>query len=273
VIYAEGSRWKLYSGDALAVLPGIETVQAVITDPPYSSGGAFRGDRMGSARVKYATNGSESADRRPNFSGDNRDQRAYLAWCSVWLGMCLDVSEQGSPLVCFTDWRQLPITTDAIQCGGWVWRGIVPWVKLNSRPQMGRFSAQCEYAIWGTNGAARDSKEVGCLPGFYEAQPRPMAQREHLTEKPEEVMRGLSLICPTGGVILDPFCGSGSTGVGALREGRGFIGIERELAYLEIAARKLEQAENDGVQADLFVRDPTAGLKPGQVGLFSGGGR
>jgi site-specific DNA-methyltransferase (adenine-specific) len=251
-LHASGQRWKLYAGDAMVVLPSLGPVAATITDPPYSSGGAFRGDRTGSARAKYANSGSKSADFVPNFTGDNRDQRAYLSWCSVWLGMCLDLTEPGGPLVCFTDWRQLPTTTDAVQCGGWVWRGIVPWVKPNTRPQMGRFMAQCEYAVWGTKGGARDDKAVGCLRGFYECQPRGMAQREHLTEKPEDVMRALAKICRPGGPILDPFCGSGSTGVGALREGREFVGIEREPAYLDIAARRLAQAEYDGVQCGLF---------------------
>lgn len=48
---------------------------------------------------------------------------------------------------------------------------------------------------------------------------------------------------PTGGVVLDPFMGSGTTGVAALQEGRSFIGIERELEYVEIARRRIAAAE------------------------------
>ena len=50
------------------------------------------------------------------------------------------------------------------------------------------------------------------------------------------------LIAPPGGVVLDPFAGSGSTGVAALAEGRRFIGIEREAAYVAIAEARLAHA-------------------------------
>jgi len=62
----------------------------------------------------------------------------------------------------------------------------------------------------------------------------------HPTVKPLSVMRWLIRLCvPPGGVVLDPFAGSGSTGCAALLEGRQFLGIEREVAYVEIARRRL----------------------------------
>jgi site-specific DNA-methyltransferase (adenine-specific) len=58
--------------------------------------------------------------------------------------------------------------------------------------------------------------------------------------KPLELMRWLvRLVCPPGGVVLDPFTGSGSTGAAAAIEGRGFRGFEREERYLEIAAARI----------------------------------
>lgn len=243
----------LFQGDAMAVIPHVGRVDAVITDPPYSSGGMVRGDRAGaSARTKYARSDSTLADALTGFSGDNRDQRSFLVWSALWLGLCLEASADGAPIVCFTDWRQLPTTTDAIQAGGWVWRGVVPWSKPSSRPQMGRFSASSEYAVWGTNGPSRDLPEVGCLPGHYVYSSPSGKEREHLTQKPVELMRAVVRICPPGGFVLDPFAGSGSTGVGALLEGRRFIGIERESAHLATATRRLSDAESDGFEQALF---------------------
>lgn len=264
--WASGNGWELYQGDSIAVLDAIRItgrqVSAVITDPPYSSGGMVRGDRMSSVRKKYASSDSATADQLIGFTGDNRDQRSYLTWCSLWLSICLDISEQGAPVVAFTDWRQLPTTTDALQAGGWVWRGLVPWAKPTARPQMGRFASGAEFFAWGTNGPSLDLEEVGCLPGWYVA-PVPRADmREHITQKPVELMQHVVKICRPGGVVLDPFCGSGTTGVAALLEGRTFIGIEREETHLETSARRLADAS-----AGVPERDARRGA---QAGLFSG---
>ena len=63
---------------------------------------------------------------------------------------------------------------------------------------------------------------------------------DHPTVKPLSLMRHLvKLFAPVGGVVLDPFAGSGSTGVAALQEGRSFIGIERDAQNVEIARRRL----------------------------------
>lgn len=108
----------IYKGNALAILMQLpsESVDCVITDPPYSSGGAFRGDRMGSTSTKYVQSGQVL--QHGDFAGDNRDQRAYLQWCALWLAECLRITKPGGVCALFTDWRQLPITTDALQAGG-----------------------------------------------------------------------------------------------------------------------------------------------------------
>jgi len=53
---------------------------------------------------------------------------------------------EGCHLVAFSDWRQLPALCDAVQAGGWLWRGIAAWDKTEaSRPRNGGFRAQCEF--------------------------------------------------------------------------------------------------------------------------------
>lgn len=64
----------------------------------------------------------------------------------------------------------------------------------------------------------------------------------HITQKPVEVMQELVKICPPGGTVLDPFTGSGTTGVAALREGRRFIGVELSEHYADIAEQRLRCA-------------------------------
>jgi site-specific DNA-methyltransferase (adenine-specific) len=259
--YADG-RVVLYGGDALEVLAALPdaSVDAVITDPPYSSGGAMRSDRMADVHTKYVQNDSVSGNALSAFSGDNRDQRAYGYWCALWLGECLRVTRPGGTCLLFTDWRQLPVTTDALQAGGWVWRGVVPWVKPDARPQAGRFSAQCEYVVWGSAGAMPVRLGDPCLPGFYNVlAPR---NREHIAQKPLAVMRGLVKIAPEGGTVLDPFMGSGTTGMAAVSEGRPFIGVDREPQFQRIARERIIAAKvgyrYDGRQEALPLTDDVA---------------
>jgi len=76
----------------------------------------------------------------------------------------------------------------------------------------------------------------------------------HPTVKPTDLMRYLCrLVTPPGGIVLDPFMGSGSTGKAAVLEGFGFIGVEREPAYLEIAQQRITAATPDRVQLSLLV--------------------
>lgn len=231
----------LYLGDSLELLHELPTasVDAVVTDPPYSSGGAFRGDRMMGTKAKYVQNDSGSQNLA-EFTGDNRDQRAFAYWSALWASEALRCTRPGGIALFFTDWRQLPVSTDYLQAGGWIWRGLVPWVKTFYRPQLGRFGAQCEYAVWGSAGPLPLERGVGCLPGFYEcASP---SDREHITQKPDELMAALLRIVHPGAVVLDPFMGSGTTGVAAVKLGQRFIGCEQSPTHFATACRRLEEA-------------------------------
>jgi site-specific DNA-methyltransferase (adenine-specific) len=235
----------------LRELPSV-SVDGLVCDPPYSSGGAFRGDRTADPKTKYVTSDAASQGYLPTFAGDNRDQRAYGYWCALWLGEALRIVRPGRAAVLFTDWRQLPTTTDALQAGGWVWRGVAPWIKPDARPQMGRFGASAEYVVWGTAGASLDDEALGCIPGYHvERAPRGV-ERVHPTQKPTGAMEWALRVVPAGGVVLDPFAGSGSTGVAALATGRTFIGCELTEANAETCARRLEQQEHDGQPQAMF---------------------
>ena len=73
---------------------------------------------------------------------------------------------------------------------------------------------------------------------------------DHPTVKPTDLMRYLCrLVTPPGGVVLDPFMGSGSTGKAATLEGFRFIGIDREEAYCEIAAKRIQAAERESAES------------------------
>lgn len=77
-------------------------------------------------------------------------------------------------------------------------------------------------------------------------KPSEKKEGKHPTQKPEYLLERIVLASTEGGqVILDPFCGSGTTGVEAVRLGRKFIGIEVSEEYLQISKKRLEKVERD----------------------------
>lgn len=224
----------LYLGDALEVLPALGPARfgGVLCDPPYSSGGASLTDRSRPTSAKYQS--SENRGLYPEFQGDTRDQRSYLAWSTLWMSRARQLTAPGAICAVFSDWRQLPVTTDAMQCAGWVWRGVVPWDKTErGRPQMGRYRAQAEYVVWGTNGPRPLKGPVA--PGVFRL-PVPHV-KHHIAGKPVALMEGLLSVMD--GPILDPFMGSGTVGLACGQLGLSYVGIEVEPAYYEIALNRL----------------------------------
>lgn len=234
--------YTLHQGDALAVLRTLPaaSVDAVITDPPYCSGGQTMAERARPTGKKYVNTGT--VRQLPDFEGDFRDQRGFLAWASQWLSECHRVTRPGGVLLSFIDWRMLPTLTDAVQVAGWVWQGIVVWDKTpGCRPQRGRFRSQAEFVVWASRGPIDTAAHPVVLPGVFSVHPSPHEKR-HQVGKPERLMQGLVEIVPPGGTVLDPFMGSGTTGVAALRSGRRFVGVEMAPGYFELARERLQAA-------------------------------
>lgn len=228
----------LYRKNALDVLRGLpdQSVDLFFTDPPYSSGGLHAGARAQSPGQKYI--GSNVKTKYPEFGHDNKDQRSWTFWCMSWLGEAFRAAKEGGHLVCFTDWRQLPSLTDAIQGAGFIWRSVAVWDKTpgGARPRMGGFSQQAEFMVWATKGAMPAGHKVH-LPGvFAERLPRP---KRHMTEKPMGLAREVVRLVPPGSIVCDPFAGSGTFLVAAKEAGHRWIGCELEPAYHEAANDRL----------------------------------
>jgi site-specific DNA-methyltransferase (adenine-specific) len=229
----------LYLGDAFEIIPTLPKVDAFITDPPYSSGGQFRGDRTQKTSTKYVQTDSKIT-HRDEFGGDTRDQRAFLEWATMIFGRALQVAKDGAILCTFTDWRQLPTMTDAVQCGGWVWRNVATWWKPGVRMQRGRFSSSAEYIVYASHG----------IPTAGEQSPQNVLQfapvggedKDHIAEKPIALLEVLVSLTDVGALVADPFMGSGTTGVACAQMGRRFVGIELEPRYFDLACKRIEAA-------------------------------
>lgn len=227
---------ELVHRDSVEVLAQIEGgYSMVIADPPYASGGGSIREKQRPTGEKYAKD-----SRFHDFDGDAKDQRSWTSWMAKWMGEARNLSNEGAILAVFTDWRQLPSTTDAIQWAGWLWRGIVPWDKVNPRPQIGRYKQQCEFVVWASKGSIPASREIGTLPGLYSYSIVTGSKRKHQTEKPVTLLCDLMKICPEYGKILDPFMGSGAAVEAALSTGHDCTGIEITSHYYNVSVGRIK---------------------------------
>lgn len=242
-LYAKGAGWALHRGDALTKLCDFphDFADAVITDPPYSSGG-----RRENAR-SIRTSMNRSVENDDWIAGDSMSTTGF-----VWLMREVAIESRrvlvnGGHLLSFIDWRMYPNLIGAIESADLRQHPTLVWDKTHFG--MGAvFRNQHEWICHFTKGQPatpnrRDTPNVLRYPNDR--------ADDHPTQKPLELMRRLvDVVTPPGGVVLDPFAGSGTTGVAALLEGRRFIGVEMTEHYAEVAARRLSEASGKYVARD-----------------------
>lgn len=214
-----GGRATLYLGDCLTLMPMIGQVDAVVTDPPFGI----------DYRSGHRTDALWSEDRiRHDETTAVRD-----AALSMLVGV---------PALVFGSWKA-PRPTNT--------RMVLTWDK---GPALGmgaldlpwKPSSEEIYVIGkGFIGTRDEGAVIYCPP----VQSMAKNGRVHPNQKPVQLLERLIKKVPEG-VLLDPFMGSGSTGVAAIKSGRRFIGIEIDPRYFEIAKRRISELAN---QADLFA--------------------
>lgn len=199
----------LYRGDCMDVLPTLPKVDAVITDPPYGIGAGEMS--LGKWRTSRMEKGTW------DLSAPTREALQQILdkgeFCVVFGG----------------NYMQLPPT-----------RNFLVWDK--GAGFKGRDFAECEFAWCSWDANARVLTHDPLARGDYRC-------KEHPTQKPVPVMAWAIGHAPKAETILDPFMGSGTTGVAAVQMGRQFIGIEREPKYFDIACKRIEDAQRMG---DMF---------------------
>ena len=243
--YYQDASVKIYHADCREVLAAMKpgSVDLVLTDPPYSSGGAFRADRNKSTSQKYQHT-HETHRSYAEFSGDNRDQRSFEKWCAWWMADALSTVRSGGVIGCFIDWRNVCCVVDAVQIAGWVYRGLVPWHKgTDQRPRKGWFRHNVEFIVFGSRGPLETGASAPgiCQDGVIYCRMSGL-EKEHQTQKPLALITEVLSVRPDWALVLDPFMGSGTTLRAAKDLGRKAVGIEIEERYCEIAAKRLEQS-------------------------------
>lgn len=245
---------RLIEGDCLEAMKTLEdaSVDAVVTDPPYSSGALHVGGKQATCDQKYGPKsmGQWSKGKAyPEYCGDNCDQMTWILFSRTWLLECYRASKEGAHLYVFCDWRQLGAAISAIQMAFWQYRGVVVWDKGNSAraPLPGLWRHGAEFVLWAAKGkpwsVTGGEWLEGVAPVHNVIPDANVRGKEHVTQKPVPLLRKLIKTgSPPGGVVLDPFMGSGTTGVACAMEGREFVGVEMQPDYFAIAQRRIAEA-------------------------------
>jgi DNA modification methylase len=223
----------IHHGDCLDALDHIEgPIDAVIMDPPYASG----------ARTEAGKNSSGAMVRglRWNTKPIENDQMTTTGFVWLMREVALRIRPnlaEGGAVLSFIDWRQWPHLVGALESVNLRLNGQVVWDKGSYGLGNG-FRAQHELVVFASKGTPSISdRSVGTVLRHK----RP-PNDDHPSPKPVGLMRDLiRVVVPPGGVVLDPFMGSGSTLVAARDLGRRAIGIEVEESYCRLTVNRLAQ--------------------------------
>jgi DNA modification methylase len=243
----------LYLGDCRDILPTLGPVDAVVTDPPYSV--SVKGSKQGRGRT-----GTRSLDF---FAGDD-DWAGMTALVAE--ALTLTVASLPKTLVAWCGHRQIGPITAMLEAAGYSTR-LIFWRKRCPPPSTpdAAFTSAVEQAVYAYR-PGRVWRGGQTAPNIFDADSYRFGQPgkvDHPTQKPLGLIEwNTDYLTTPGQTVLDPFMGSGTTGVACARSDRAFIGIELEPAYFDIACRRIEEAYK---QPRLFAEPQP---KPVQGSIF-----
>jgi len=230
--YYEDNYCTIYHGDCLEIIPQLEPVDLVLTDPPYCSG-AHESQKRG----KRNNLTPESIKVRPIIEMDSMGTLGFEWVTRKWFLTARKITNQSGHLACFTDWRMYPQISILLEAAGWRLTNLIIWDK--GYPGLGSgFRAQHEFVSLSSNGQPKwYSYDYGNV-----LKNTRLTKTQHPHEKPIELLEKLIKTCSQeNNIILDPFMGSGTTLIATQQLNRKAIGIEIEEKYCEIAVKRLAQ--------------------------------
>lgn len=266
--YRIGENFQLHFADSLSLLQNFpeEAVDMIFADPPYnlSNNGitCHAGKRVSVNKGEWDVSKGIEADFQFHLD---------------WLAACKRVLKPEGTIWISGTYHSIFSCGFALQKQGWHILNDIAWYKPNAAPNLAcrMFTASHETLLWARKNksakhyfdyeamklskseedifknANRQMRSIWAIstPGKAEK-----AFGKHPTQKPVALLERITVAaCPKGGIVLDPFCGSGTTGVSALKHGRKFIGIDSKEEYLAQLAypRLKEMAEENSRNAGL----------------------
>ena len=222
----------LHLGDCLSIMPELGEFDAVVTDPPYGIGEAAGKNKSRGDYAIAKDYGHSEWDNKP-ASGESIQLIQEISKHQIIFG---GNYYNLPPTSCWLVWDKKNGKTDFADCE-------LAWTNLPK-------AVRCIEFMW--NGMLRRNNE---------------ARGDHPTQKPIEVMRWCLSHIPDSKTILDPFMGSGTTGVACVKTGRSFTGIELDEDYFDIACQRIQKAYD---QPDMFVQSGKQ-KPPENLDMFEGG--
>lgn len=225
---------RLIHGDCLSVMKYLGTekikVDAIITDPPYNISKPNNFSTMTSAKRQGV-----------DFGDWDKDFDLFS-----WLKIADSLLKDGGNIVIFSSFLHVGEIAKFLESLGYSIKDLIRWIKPNPMPRnmSSRFVSDYEFAIWCVKGKKKwtfnNSSGSYLRPEIRCPSPSGKERFGHPTQKPVRLMETLvKVLTNPEDVVLDPFMGSGSTGVACARQNRHFIGIELDEKYYDVAYKRI----------------------------------
>lgn len=232
----ESKNVKLYNRDSYQIIDELKksgiTFSHIITDPPYNISQENNFSTMSSSKRK----GLDFGEWDKNFD--------LFSWIKPYTQL---LDKDGS-IIIFCSFRNISHIVESLESSGLVVKDILKWIKSNPMPRNinRRYVQDTEFAIWAVKEKSKwifnKPEEESYLRAQFEYPVVAGKERtEHPTQKSLALMEKIITIHTNeNDLIIDPFMGSGTTGVAALNLNRKFIGVEISEDYFNIAKKRIE---------------------------------
>lgn len=240
VVFLDG-RVRLIEGDMREVVPALPKEHVVITDPPYEA--VTQGKWGVLAGVEYRDFGTAGIGFTAIDEMRSDVARALVGACNGWA-------------VVFCQAEGVRAWRDELEAAGARYKRAMVWVKPDAMPQFNGQgpSVGHEMLVSAWCGPGKSHWNGGGRPGTFTHNKNSGGKHEHPTQKPLSLVSEIvALFSDKDDKILDPFLGSGTSGVAAVKLGRRFSGVEIDPKHFETACARIEAATR---QPDLFIEPP-----------------
>lgn len=268
--YLSGENFRLFNADSPTLLNEFpeESVDMIFADPPYNlsnNGTTCQGGRRVSVN-------KGDWDRSKGIDAD-------FDFHMQWIAACRKVLKPEGTIWISGTYHSIYSCGFALQKQQWHILNDISWFKPNAAPNLAcrMFTASHETLLWAKKSKSakhyfdyRAMKAFRSEEDIFKKENRQMRSiwaipapgksekqfGKHPAQKPVALLERIVVAaCPKNGVVLDPFCGSGVSGVAALKNGRKFVGIDSNRDYLDrLAAPRLEHVQNECPNPSLSER-------------------